>query len=49
MQHIDFLFAANIVVWLGIGGYLAFLALGQRRLARRFQQLELMRDDQEKD
>lgn len=49
MQHTDFLFAANLVVWLGIGGYLAFLALGQRRLARRCQQLELMRDGQEKD
>jgi len=43
MQHTDFLFAANVVVWLGIGGYLAWLAVGQRRLARRLEHLELMR------
>lgn len=49
MQHTDFLFAANVVVWLGIGGYLVFLALGQRKLTQRFQQLELMHDGQEKD
>lgn len=48
MGHTDFLFAANVVVWLGVGGYVAFLAFGQRRLARRYEQLELMRDGEEK-
>lgn len=49
MNHTDFLFAANVIVWLGIGGYLAWLAVGQSRLARRLEQLELMRHDQEKE
>ncbi len=47
MDHVDFIFAANAVVWLGIGGYLAFLALGQRRLAQRCQHLELLSHEQE--
>lgn len=47
MQHADFLFAANVVVWIGIGAYVAFLAIRQRRLTQRCEQLELMRNDQE--
>lgn len=33
--------AANILVWLGIGGYVAFLASRQAVLAARLKQMEL--------
>jgi CcmD family protein len=41
MQNFTYLLAANVVVWLGIGAYVAFLAGRSRRLARRIEQLEL--------
>ncbi len=31
---------SNVVVWLGIGGYLMYLALGQKRLEKKIKQLE---------
>lgn len=34
--------AANILVWLGIGGYVAFLARRQAALAARLKQMELL-------
>lgn len=34
--------AANILVWLGIGGYVAFLARRQSALAARVKQMEIM-------
>lgn len=34
--------AANILVWLGIGGYVAFLARRQTALAARVKQMELL-------
>lgn len=37
--------AASAVIWLGIGGYMAFLAMRQAALARRCKQLELWRDE----
>jgi CcmD family protein len=45
MSATAYLFAANAVVWLGVAGYLAFLAMRQRRLDERLNQLELMRND----
>jgi CcmD family protein len=47
MEHIHYLFAANVVVWLGIGAYAAFLGLNQRKLHERCKHLELTRDDAE--
>ncbi len=47
MDHISYIFAANVAVWLGIGAYAAYLGLNQRRLQQRCKQLELMRDDAE--
>lgn len=42
---IFWLLAANAVIWLGIGCYLALLGRVQVGLARRLQQLELWRDE----
>lgn len=41
----DYLFVANVVFWVGIGCYVAFLAVAQRRLAQRLKRLEVVRDD----
>ena len=41
----SYLLAANVVVWLGICGYLAFVAARQNHLERRLKQLEALRDD----
>lgn len=39
-----YLFVANVAVWLGIGGYVAFLAGRAARLERRVRQLERLND-----
>ena len=39
------LMAASAVIWLGIGGYLAFLAARQGEIKKRLQQLELLFHD----
>ncbi len=36
---------SGIAVWLGIGAYAVFLALGQARLRRKIFQLELLLKD----
>ena len=40
-----YLFAANVLVWVGLGCYLAFLATSQQRLKRRLSRLEILNDD----
>ncbi|KHK04286.1 CcmD family protein [Desulfovibrio sp. TomC] len=40
-----YLFAANVLVWVGIGCYVAFLATSQTRLERRLKRLEILNDD----
>jgi len=40
-----YLLAANVVVWLGLCGYLAFVAARQKRLEQRLKQLETLNDD----
>lgn len=45
MDSLIAVIAANIVVWLGLGCYLAFLGLRQRQIARRLKQLELLEED----
>jgi len=42
-----FLLAANAAVWLGIGGYVAFLARAQKQLEQRLRQMELLRHEHE--
>lgn len=39
------LFVANLVVWLGLGGYMVFMAVRARRLEIRLSQLERMHHD----
>jgi CcmD family protein len=43
-MSINFLFYANIAVWLGVAGYVLYLANKQAALARRLEQLELAED-----
>ncbi len=40
-----YIFIANIAVWLGIGGYTAFLSLKQKKLTTRIKQLEQIHND----
>jgi CcmD family protein len=45
MTDMQWLLCASMAVWLGIGGYAAFLASAQNRLERRMRQLEILRDE----
>ncbi len=40
MDNTGYLLAANVVIWLGIGGYLVFLAGRQKRLEARLRRME---------
>jgi CcmD family protein len=40
-----YLFAANVIVWVGLAAYVAFLAAAQKRLERRLKRLEVFGDD----
>lgn len=42
------LIIASAIIWLGLGGYMAFLGAVQKRLARIMRQIEALRDDQQK-
>lgn len=41
-MNIEYLFAANVVIWIGIGGYLAFLASRQAALSTRVKRKEML-------
>ncbi len=43
MDGTGFLLAANVIIWAGVAGYVAFLALRQSRLETRLKHLELLR------
>jgi len=45
MGNESYLMAANIVIWVGICGYLVFVAGRQKHLERRLKQLEALRDE----
>jgi CcmD family protein len=45
MTDIQWLLCASAAVWLGIGGYVAFLASAQNKLERRLRRLEISRDE----
>jgi len=45
MTDMQWLLGASMAVWLGIGGYAAFLASAQNKLERRMRQLEILRDE----
>lgn len=40
-----YLLAANVAIWLGLCGYVLFLAARQKRLENRLKQLETLHDD----
>ena len=42
MNSMSWLMAANMVVWLGLGAYVVFLAQGQRKLQQRLRLKEMM-------
>lgn len=42
----NYLIMANVCIWIGVGGYLLFLARQQCVLERRVQQLEILDDHQ---
>lgn len=42
----NYLFIANVCVWVGVGGYVLFLARGQAVLERRVRQLEILDGNQ---
>jgi CcmD family protein len=44
MDYQTSLLAANVAVWLGIGGYLLLLGARQRRLETRIVQMEQLRN-----
>lgn len=45
-MNIDYLFAANAVVWLAVGGYLVFLTAKQKGVSDRLRHMESMHDDE---
>jgi CcmD family protein len=45
MTDMQWLLCASVAVWLGIGGYAAFLASAQKIVERRVRQLEILRDE----
>ncbi|WP_461210757.1 CcmD family protein [Desulfocurvus sp. DL9XJH121] len=45
MDYQTYLLAANVAVWLGIGGFVALLAARQKALAARVRQMEMLADD----
>ena len=44
MQAQTYLFFGNLVVWLGVAGYVAFLAAKSARLEQRLNQMEAIHD-----
>lgn len=44
MSSTTYLIIANVAVWLGVAGYLGFLASRSSALTKREQQLELLGD-----
>jgi CcmD family protein len=44
MTDMQWLLCASVAVWLGIGGYAAFLASAQNKLEQRMRLLEDLRD-----
>jgi len=45
MGNQTYLMIANVAVWIGLCGYLAFVASRQKELERRLKQLETLNDD----
>jgi len=48
MSATTYIVLANAAVWLGLAGYLGFLATGEARLRRREQQIRLLGEDNDR-
>ncbi|MGE4192728.1 MAG: CcmD family protein [Pseudodesulfovibrio sp.] len=44
MSATTYIFIANVAVWLGVAGYLAFLGSRSATLEKRIRQIELLGD-----
>ncbi len=44
--EMTYLIASNVVIWLGIGGYVFYLAAVQKKLERKLEQLEELSHEQ---
>ena len=42
MDKIEWLMLANVAVWIGLGAYLAFMAVKQANIAKRLARLEML-------
>lgn len=45
----EYLFAANAAVWIGLAGYILFLARNQARLEQRLHHLETLEQERRDD
>lgn len=48
MNNEIYLFVANVAVWIGIAGYLAFLGTRSVSMERRISQMEHLKNDSER-
>jgi len=44
-REVKYLIISNVIIWLGIGGYLFFLATKAKKLERKLKQLELLNNE----
>ena len=45
MDTLTWVVLTNAVVWLGLGAYVTFVALQQKQLRQRLEQLEILHND----
>lgn len=46
MESAHYLLAANVAVWIGLGGYIVFLVRRQAMMEQRLQHLEALDNEQ---
>ena len=46
MESLTWVVLTGAIVWLALGGYITFVALRQKQLRQRLEQLELLHHDQ---
>ncbi len=47
MNATQYLLAANVAIWIGMGAYLVFMAKKQHNLQTRLKQLEMLHDERD--
>ena len=45
METLTWVLVTSAIVWLGLGAYVAFVALQQKQLRQRLEQLEILNND----